>query len=132
MLIDVYSYEVQYSRLSVIPQITIWLRFEYKEEYVKILKDFGYNRNLNPSNGIVQLPLKLVIYEEEYDEKIEYFDTLVESLTSIIEEPAMAMLHSKSDDLRLESLSKFVLTCFNFENAENQSPKKIPTDFVLN
>lgn len=118
MLIDVNKYTLKYTRPSKVPEIVVWLEFDYKQEYVKALKDAGYNKKLNPFRGIVNFPIKMVIYPEEYEEPDEYFETFVETLTSMIEEPAFAVLNCRSDDLRLEQMAKFILNLFDFKNSK--------------
>lgn len=116
-MIDVTTYRIEKTKVNGVPHIIVWLTFDYSDENREDLLKHGYRGDLNHHNNIVQLPIRLPIYVEEYEQSDEYFDELTKNIRNIIQDPVYAVLQSKNDDLRLKGMSEVFLTCFNTQNS---------------
>lgn len=116
-MIEVTTFRIIRDKIEKIPHITLMLSFDYSDENREALVSHGYNGVLNHMNGIVQLPIRMPIYPEEYKNDDEYFDELIKNIRNIVIDPIFAVLQSKNDDLRLRGISEVFLTLFNTKNS---------------
>lgn len=116
-LIEVNTFRIEKTKVNNVPHIVAVLSFDYSDENREILVNHGYRGNLNHLNGIVQLPISMPIYVEEYKQTDEYFDELVTNIRNIIIDPVYAVLQSENDDLRLKGISELFLTLFDTKNS---------------
>lgn len=116
-MIKIDTFRIEKGKVNKAPHFIVHLIFDYSEEAQNHLIKHGYKRNLNYQNNIVQLPIVLPIYPEEYEETTEYFDEVMKNIKNVVVDPLYAVLQSKNDDLRLKGISEIFLTCFDTQNA---------------
>lgn len=116
-MIDVTTFRIEKTKVKQIPSFIVWLSFDYSDDNRELLVNHGYKGNLNHVNNVVQLPIHLPIYVEEYKQTDDYFDELTTNIRNIIIDPVYAVLQSKNDDLRLKGMAEIFLTLFNTNNS---------------
>lgn len=116
-MIEVDTFRIEKTKVKNVPHIVAVLSFDYSDENREALIAHGYRGNLNYVNGIVQLPIVMPIYPEEYKNDDAFFDELVTNIRNIIVDPIFAVLQSKNDDLRLKGMAEIFLTLFDTKNS---------------
>lgn len=116
-MIEVDTFKIEKTKVRNVPHIVVVLSFDYSDKNREDLVAHGYRGNLNHFNNIVQLPITLPIYPEEYKNDDEYFDELTKNVRNIIIDPVYAVLQSKNDDLRLKGMAEVFLTLFDTKNS---------------
>lgn len=116
-MIEVTTFRIEKTKVRNAPHIVAVLSFDFSEENREALVSHGYKGVLNHMNGIVQLPITMPIYPEEYKNDDEFFEELVTNIRNIITDPVYAVLQSKNDDLRLKGISEIFLTLFDTKNS---------------